>query len=234
MHLGFRAVEPAAFEPLAGRARWAQRALLAIALLNGVGAISAYLAYRVYHQDLVTQETLDATDAREGFIALMTFVALLATIVLFIRWFRRAYRNLPALGAEPLRFKSWWTIGGWFIPIANLFRPKQIANDIWRGSEPDAPPKQTGRWEGTDVPPLLQWWWGFFLVGNWLDNISLRVDLSGDDLDSYSRAAVVSIIADVLDAAGAVLAILVVRRTTQRQEARAARLRQAGESPSSG
>jgi hypothetical protein len=217
-------VGPAAYEPLSGRAKWAERALIALVLLNVIGAVSAFAAYRLYQHNLITQDELDATDLREGLIALVTLVALVVTIVLFIRWFRRAYLNLPALGAEPLRFENWWTIGGWFIPIANLFRPKQIANDIWLASKPDAPPKQGTDWHDDDVPPLFQWWWAFFLVGNWLDNIALRFDASADDIDSYRRAAAVTMVADVIDAAGAVLAVLVVRRTTRRQESRAARL----------
>jgi hypothetical protein len=228
-------VEPAAYEPLSGRAKWAQRALIAVALLNTVGAVSAFAAYKLYQRDLVTQDDLDTTDLREGLIAGLTLIATVVTIVLFIRWFRRAYRNLPALGAEPLRFKSWWTIGGWFIPIANLFRPKEMANDIWRASDPDAPPRQGLSWHGADVPTLFLWWWLFFLVGNWLDNIGLRAGLGvdTDDLDSYRHAAGVSMVADAIDAAGAVLAVLVVRRTTSRQESRAARLAEAPDSSSS-
>ena len=37
-----------------------------------------------------------------------------------------------------LRYGTGWAIGAWFIPIFNLFRPKQIANDIDRASAPDA------------------------------------------------------------------------------------------------
>jgi eukaryotic-like serine/threonine-protein kinase len=228
-----RAVGSAAYQPLSGRGKWAERALIALAILNVIGAVSAFAAYRLYQHDVITPDELDTTDLREGLVALVTLVALIVTIVLFIRWFRRAYLNLPALGAEPLRFKSWWTIGGWFIPIANLFRPKQIANDIWRASEPDAPPSQGTSWHDDDVPPLFQWWWAFFLVGNWLDNIALRVEASADDIDSYRRAAAVTMVTDVIDAAGAVLAVLVVRRTTRRQESRAARLAELGTSPSS-
>jgi hypothetical protein len=133
--LGSFAVEPAAYESLSGRAKWAQRSLIAAAVLNAVGAVSAFAAYKLYQRALVTQDDLDTTDFREGLIAGLTLLATIVTIVFFIRWFRRAYLNLPALGAASLRFKSWWTIGGWFIPIANLFRPKEIANDIWRASE---------------------------------------------------------------------------------------------------
>jgi hypothetical protein len=222
-------VGPAAYEPLSGRAKWAQRALIVIVVLNAIGALSAFAAYRLYQHDLVTQGELDSTDLREGLIAFISFLALIFTVVVFIRWFRRAYLNLPALGAHPLRFKSWWTIGGWFIPIANLFRPKEMANDIWRASEPGAPSQQGVRWYGGRVPALFQWWWAFFLIGNWLDNIGLRVDLAADDIDAYRRAAAVTMFTDSIDAVGAILAVLVVRRTTQRLESRAAHLAEAAD-----
>jgi len=125
-------VTPAAHEPLAGRAKWAQRALIAVVVLNAIGVVSALFAYQLYGSDLITQDDLDRTDLREGLVALLTFIAYLSAIVFFISWFRRAYRNLPVLGATGLRYRSGWTIGSWFIPIVGLILPKQIANDIWR------------------------------------------------------------------------------------------------------
>jgi hypothetical protein len=144
--------------------------------------------------------------------------------VFFIRWFRRAYRNLPALGATGLRYRSGWTIGSWFIPIVGLILPKQIANDIWRASDPEERPDQGTLWQGDDVPALYQWWWGFFVVGSLLGNAAFRADLAADDLDGYRRAAAVTIASNLVDIVGATLAVLVIRRTTDRQEARAARL----------
>ena len=125
-------MEPAAegYEPLSSRAAWAQRALIVVVALDAVASISAYFAYRVYQQDVVTQDDLDRTDLREGVVAVLWGVALVFAAVFFIRWFRRAYLNLPALGVTRLRFATWWSIGGWFIPIWSFFRPKQIANDL--------------------------------------------------------------------------------------------------------
>ena len=215
-------MEPAAegYVPLSSRSTWAQRALLAVAALNCAAAVSAYFAYRLYQDSLVTQDELDATDIREGLIALLAFVALVVAAVFFIRWIHRAYRNLPSLGAR-LRFEGWWAIGGWFIPIWGLFRPKQIANDIWRNSDPSTEPDEAS----DHVPALFQWWWAFFLVGTFLENAGLRADLNANDLEAYSNLAVLDMVTDSIDAVGALLAVLVVRRTTARMEARAARLR---------
>jgi ABC-type Fe3+ transport system permease subunit len=214
------------YGPLSSRALWAKRALIAVVVLNVVGIISGFFAYQTYGADIVTQDDLDTTDLREGIVALLTVIAFLVAVVLFIRWFRRAYSNLPALGARDLRLAKWWTIGGWFIPIANLFIPKQIANDVWRASDPNERPDQESSWKGADVPDLFQWWWGFYLLSTWLENVSFRAELAANDLDGYKNAAAVSMVVNAVEAIAGVLAVLVVGRTTRRQEARAARLAQ--------
>jgi hypothetical protein len=214
------------YGPLSSRATWAKRALIGVVVLNVVSIISAYFAYQTYSADIITQDDLDTTDLREGIVALFTLIAFVVAVVMFIRWFRRAYANLPALGATNLRFQTWWTIGSWFIPIVNLFRPKQIANDIWRASDPDRRPDQEPHWEGAHVPSLFQWWWGFYLVGTWLENVSFRAELAANDLDGYKNAAAITMAVNAFEAVGGVLAVFVVERTTRRQEAHAARLAQ--------
>jgi len=131
---------------------------------------------------------------------LLTLIAFVVAVVMFIRWFRHAYANLPALGATNLRFQTWWTIGSWFIPIINLFRPKQIANDIWRASDPNWRLDQEPHWEGAHVPALFQWWWGFYLVGTWLENISFRAELAANDLAGYRNAAAVTMAVNAFEA----------------------------------
>ena len=65
----------------------------------------------------VSVESLDSNDTRQlAVVASIAFVAFVIAIVLFLRWFHRAHANLPALGATT-RFKPWWAIVGWFVPI---------------------------------------------------------------------------------------------------------------------
>ncbi len=219
-------MEPAAegYEPLSSRAAWAQRALIVVVALDAVASISAYFAYRVYQQDVVTQDDLDRTDLREGVVAALWGVALVFAAVFFIRWFRRAYLNLPALGVTRLRFATWWSIGGWFIPIWSFFRPKQIANDLWRASDPDGPANRNLESVTGGVPRLFFWWWACFLASSWLGSRSGLADFSANDVDARSTAAVLGMAADSLSISAGILAILVVRRTTMRLEMRASRL----------
>ena len=69
-------------------------------------------------------------------LTLRSVVATLISMVVFIRWFPQAHRNAAALDPETVRYGTRWAIWSWFVPILSLFRPKQMANDIWRAGAP--------------------------------------------------------------------------------------------------
>ena len=54
-----------------------------------------------------------------------------------IAWTNRAYRNLQRSVPMTCGSRDGWAVGGWFVPFLNFVRPKQIMNDVWRGSSPD-------------------------------------------------------------------------------------------------
>lgn len=89
-------------------------------------------------------------------VATMTTLGLyFATAVAFIVWFYRAYQAVNlATGTAHSPDQAAWTF---LVPILNLFRPYQIATEIWRKTSPN----------GRDVghSPLLIGWWALWLVG---------------------------------------------------------------------
>ena len=136
-------------------------------------------------------------------------------------WFSRAYKNLPALGASDLRYKTGWAIGGWFVPILWLWRPKQIANDIWRASDPESPLEQGEAWRTKLVPTLLTAWWVAWIAAADLGNVVLRLSIGGDTAEDFRMADYADLVRLVLDIVAASLAIVVVLRITRRQADRA-------------
>lgn len=173
----------------------------------------------------VSRETVDASDLRAGLAALAQLVLFIATVVAFLAWFFRAYRNLARIGAAGLRYRPGWSIGAWFVPILNLFRPKQIANDVWRASDPELPGNQGLAWRNRPVSALLHWWWALWLISSVAGNASNRAYLAAGTIDEQQSATQAAIAADALYVITAILAILVVRAVTGRQETRAERLR---------
>jgi hypothetical protein len=162
----------------------------------------------------------------------------LVTAGLWLGWFRRGYLNLPALGARRLRYRRWWAVGAWLLPVFSLFRPKQLLNDIWRASDPDLPPDQADAWRKRPVAELLGWWWLAFLASVLVRSITTEAVHSAADLmllgllperlDRFQASAGMQIAADLLTVVCGLLALRVVNRTTTRQHDRATRLAASG------
>jgi hypothetical protein len=162
----------------------------------------------------------------------------LVTAGLWLAWFRRAYLNLPALGARRLRFRPWWAVGAWLVPVFSLFRPKQVLNDIWRASDPGLPPEQGDTWRRRPVAELLGWWWLSFLASVFVRSITTEAVHAAADLmllgllpeqfERFQPSAGMQVLADLLTVLCGLLALRVVRRTTARQQERATRLAATG------
>jgi hypothetical protein len=216
------------YRPLTTFARLARGWLvISIVTLALAGAAEADQALLLSETDLssIDLDEAAASDARLAIAYALNLGALVLTAVFFMAWTQRAYKNAAALGVLDQRFGSGWAIGGWFVPVLALWRPKQIVNDIWRTSDPDAPailPRH--RWEDLPVPAFLSAWWVLWLLGNFVDRAS--ANYGGDDatLQELRVGDVLGLGGSLLSIFAALLAIRVVAVTTRRQEARAARV----------
>jgi hypothetical protein len=202
--------------------RWAEigLALVALVLVLDVGFDFWHLS--VLNRDLAdpanAQAYLDSEDRLDA-LAIADGVTSLICAITFVIWTRRAYRNLPTVGAGQ-RFKPGWAVGGWFVPFLNLWRPKQIVNDIWRASDPGGPPSlHPTQYEHTPVPRLITLWWALLLVGNAVTGRLWRMPI---DTVAHERAFTERHLAgSAIDVVAVLLALVVVRSLTRRQQARA-------------
>lgn len=160
------------------------------------------------------------SDQRTALAGVLEGATLVVTGIAFLIWFFRAYANLPALGATHLRYRTGWAVGAWFIPVLSWFQPKRIANDIWRGSEPDANPDSEPNWVAP-VSPLPHWWWAALLTSGFLGQAA-RLTWRSGTASGLLGSSEVDIASAVASCVAAVLAVTIVHRTTARQEQRAA------------
>jgi hypothetical protein len=156
-----------------------------------------------------------AGDDRQSMIGLLQFGAYIAGAIVLIRWLHGAYKNVDVVARPERRYGHGWAIGGWFVPIMNFWRPKQVVNDVWRagGRSP----------EDTEPGWLLLLWWTAFVVGGVADRVASRLWGSADLADTRD-ATVAFVVSDGIDIVAAILAILVVRAATDRLDGRAATL----------
>ena len=160
----------------------------------------------------------DDADSFVGVAFLLMLACSVAIFVLLVIWMWRVAKNAELLGRVQPRFGPGWTIGGWFIPFANLVIPVMVMQDLWRGSDP-ATPGGDPAWRRSKGSALVGWWWATHVLA------ALRFGSGGGEADSRSElerlrsSDSVAAFGSLAAIAAAVLLIRVVRGITQRQEA---------------
>ncbi len=79
----------------------------------------------------VSDQDVYINDLSLSLVIIFQFLLRIASIIVFLSWFRRAYGNLHRLGIKYLLQKELMAVWVWFIPIVWFYRPVQIMNEIW-------------------------------------------------------------------------------------------------------
>jgi hypothetical protein len=117
-------------------------------------------------------------------------------------WIYRANKNLGTLSGEQMRFTPGWSVGWYFIPIANLYKPYQAMKEIWRVSHKNKPAGYA----------LVRWGWCLFIVSDLLARIALDAFLRADNVDNYLESFVTDIICNGFDVILNIVALMLVTR----------------------
>jgi hypothetical protein len=174
----------------------------------------------------MTQEEIALNKLGQAASRLLHSLASLAAGFAFLFWIHRSYANLPALGngRETLDFSPRWAVGGFLLPFINLFLPYSVTKEIWQKSDPAARVEDDSPSSTPRSSPLLRAWW-LCWVASFLLGGPVRVWVGrGNSVDSLQAATKVFIFEYVFGLAAAVLAVLVVRGITRRQEERSRRV----------
>lgn len=82
---------------------------------------------------------------------LVGLVGQLVAGIVVIVWLHRARANADVLYPATHRMAAGWAIGGWFVPIGNLFIPVSVVTDVVKASNPT----------GQSIPQVGLWWAGW-------------------------------------------------------------------------
>jgi hypothetical protein len=210
------------YRSVSGRAR-ALVVLLAICGALGVlGALLAVVQLAVFLDAPAAVED-PQTPLQVGVLlgvacgALVYLCVFLATAVVWSTFVHRCNANARALGVQGMEFTPGWTVGWYFVPFANLFKPFQATREIYQATDPAA---DAQNWRRRPVPSLLGWWWGAWIFSNVLGGVIGRLSLTSDPA-VLSLSAGLDVVDGLLDVALCLLAIRVVRALSERQEQKA-------------
>ncbi|MYW11513.1 DUF4328 domain-containing protein [Streptomyces sp. SID2563] len=198
--------------------------LLGAAAVADVLSIAAGVHSRVLIADgldggflAVDEEAWTRADRLYGFAGSLQVLTFLTAGVVFLVWMRRARLNAEVFDPSAHPMKPGWAIGGWFVPIGNLWLPYRVTSGIWTASAPVETPG--GRFAAPRA--LLNAWWAVFVADQLVSRASGRLYADAETGDEIIRGLDLVVVTDALDLVAAVLAILVVRRLTTMQSRRA-------------
>jgi hypothetical protein len=180
---------------------------------------------RVKAGEPVTNAELTGNDDRQTSVGAVQFAMLITGAVVFIRWLRAAYRNVDVVAPGLRRYGHGWAIGAWFVPFLNLWRPKQIVNDLWRAGGSRGAPEPLPWW--------LNVWWGAWMLAGAAGQVAQRRMVEQDTIDQLRTADLLYIVSDSIDAIVAAIAIFVVLRITDRLDGKGSSLVHTGGPPAS-
>jgi hypothetical protein len=207
------------FQSGVGRARLTMIMLAICAVMNVLlfGSTAMELSLLMNSEwGSIDPAAASANDLRQFAVVMLLLLAMIITMVSFSFWLYRAYQNLPALGAQEVRYSPGWAVGFYFIPILNLFRPCQAMLDIWRGSDPARVPPLR---EATPAT-LVGWWWGLWIVAGIVDRIESRISLRAEGMEEVLAGSWLSLIGAALGVPLSLCALWLVRTVDRHQTAR--------------
>jgi len=186
----------------------------AVAYLLGLGAeIHRLVTLGRIRSGTAGMSEAELTDLLNTGAVLMQLGAQLACAIAFCIWFHHAYRNMGYLG-EMRSHAVGWAPGSFFVPILNLYRPYQIAKEIWHASAP-----LEEAYSGVVPHGPVSRWWALWLIGNIISNGANRMMRPGS-MESIQTATIVMVVADVLIIGAAFAAVHLVKGIEERQAAR--------------
>lgn len=141
--------------------------------------------------------------ALDGALAVPSTLLRLATMGTFLAWLYRARINAEVLLLSHHDHARIWVFASWFVPVVNLWYPKQVVEDIWRATEPRR-----------QVSDIVLGWWAAYLAMSVL-NFLVVIAPPG----SLGLIAGLSTVAAVMTGLAAYAAALIIRHITRTQEA---------------
>jgi FtsH-binding integral membrane protein len=171
-------------------------ATVSIAVSAGIEVIIAVMAW--ISVDPASSTAVDLISVYVQFVA----------AVLFIAWMHRARLNSDVITSRHQhRYTNVWVVVGWIVPLANLFIPYAVMQDIWRGSD------RTQPMVGLQKRPqsgLVTAWWITYIGSNVLGVVAGQSAL--DDVPALYTICAAGFVA------AAVLAARMIKQVNEMQE----------------
>jgi hypothetical protein len=186
-----------------------------------VAIASSWMQLQLLGTDF-TDAAIEANDVREGFVALAYVVCMIPVAILFLRWIYVAKKDLRELRIGAPKFSPGWSVGWFFVPILNLWKPYQAMAETYRGT--DAERMAAGEWREAPVGAVVKAWWTFWVLDLFVGRVSWRLYQDAATIEELEAATQAEIVSSLVALASTVTAIALVNAIGARRGERRAAL----------
>lgn len=144
---------------------WTQGLMWCVAafqVIQGLVAIQYWQAVNAWNTGRRSLDDMATAEENYNAVASLSLVVWFAGIVMLIVWLAKAHTTTTSMlpGEQLRKYSKGWSIGAWFIPIANVISVPQIFAENQRIAEaPRVNGVVTESWRSTPIRPNLVWWW---------------------------------------------------------------------------
>lgn len=121
-------------------------------------------------------------------------------------WIYRAAANAQAVDPIPQAIKPGWSVGWYFIPIANLWMPFRAMRETWASS--------VGTGWPMGSPLLLKIWWATWVTSLIISNIANRAIERSTTYEDYIRTLWYYLPAHALDMIAGLTFAMIIKRVS--------------------
>lgn len=162
-------------------------------------------------EDLAT-EAEDIQDKWVGTAGIFQGILFVHLIVFLIWIYRincntRALRNVTPAG-EDMRFTPGWSVGWFFIPIANLWKPYQVLKELWAFNHL-SPVSELDRKKKAS---FIRWFWAFSLISTTLGSKVMVKSIFAKDLPQLIQVNKLTFASDFSDIPFFIMTIILIER----------------------
>ena len=189
-----------------------------ICILNLIAVINGYfelnLLKRIRDGGIYSVQEAESNDLRQGFIGIIQTGLYIASIVLFLNWFRRAYGNLHRIGIKNLEYSETMAVWSFFIPIISLYRPYKIAKEIaveTRNKLTEIIPDH----KAASHLSILGFWWALFLMTNYIEQFAFKSILKDDTIDQMITSTQANMVSDFVDIPAAIVTLMMIKKISR-------------------
>jgi len=174
-------------------------AIMAVAILAG---FYQYNTLSNLLSGVEPDEIFLPSDVVTAGVGLIQSVLAIILGITFLRWIYRTNKNLHAFSGERMTFTPGWSVGWYFIPIANLFKPYQVMKEIWQISHKNR----------AATLSIIGWWWALWFISNVLGRLVVKLILQADDIAGYMASTMTYMVADGVELVLNIVALVLVTR----------------------